>query len=255
MESVGDLDGDDKDEILVADQSYIYVLEGGSVSSGVGTTRSVSEVLNGGLGGTKAAYSVAKHATVAEDFTGDGINEFFIASQNGFVDIISGTAFVTDTETISIAYGVNAMTLSSDVAPISWNSHVVPDLDDDGIPEVGVSVGRVGYTNGHVFVVFGSEIQSNFGQEIDLDTLDGTDGVHLTGHVNSWLGHSFNPIRDVDGDNLPELIVASPEGSSQQYGTGAVYIIYGDAFVGTDGSISLSEIQSTHVGKISGSDR
>ena len=254
VESVGDLDGDDKDEILVADQSYIYVLEGSAVFSGVGTTRSISEVLNAGLGGTKAAYSVAKHATVAEDFTGDGINEFFIARQNGFVDIISGTAFVTDAETISVAYGGNAMTLSSDVAPISWNSQVVPDLDDDGIPEVAVSIGRVGYTNGHVFVVFGSEIQSNFGQEIDLDTLDGTDGVHLTGHVNSWLGHSFNPIRDVDGDNLPELIVASPEGSSQQYGTGAVYIIYGDAFVGTDGSISLSEIQSTHVGKISGSD-
>ena len=254
--SVGDLDGDSRHEIIIVDNDYLYLIEGNSLEAALGQNVSISDLLDDGTGGSRASYSTPNHGSAAAgigDRNNDGVVDFLVGQPYGSIDIISAAEFLTDDEDVTIHNSTSVMTLSSYV-PFGYTAEAMPDVDNDGISELLISAGRSGHTSGSVFVVFGSHINDNFSTDLDLDSLDGSDGVKITGTHNSWFGHSSTFIDDLDSDGIPELVVSSPEGSSQEYGEGAVYVIYGDSLIGTDGHLNLTDILSSSVGIIEGSD-
>jgi hypothetical protein len=80
---------------------------------------------------------------------------------------------------------------------------------------------------GATYVVFGSDDIGGSGS-FDLATLDGSNGFVLTGSR----GPSASGARDVNGDGFDDLIVSN-------FGRNDVYVVFGDAAVGSDGSIDL----------------
>ncbi|MDA9176525.1 hypothetical protein N9O95_05540, partial [Alphaproteobacteria bacterium] len=254
--SVGDLDGDSRHEIIIVDNDYLYLIEGNSLEAALGQNVSISDLLDDGTGGSRASYSTPNHGSAAAgigDRNNDGVVDFLVGQPYGSIDIISAAEFLTDDEDVTIHNSTSVMTLSSYV-PYGYTAEAMPDVDNDGISELLISAGRSGHTYGSVFVVFGSHINDNFSTDLDLDSLDGSDGVKISGTHNSWFGNSSTFIDDLDGDGIPELVVSSPEGSSQEYGEGAVYVIYGDSLIGTDGHLSLTDILNSSVGIIEGAD-
>ncbi|MEM9357080.1 MAG: Ig-like domain-containing protein, partial [Pseudomonadota bacterium] len=131
------------------------------------------------------------------------------------------------------------------------------DVNGDGIDDViiGARFADPGgnLSAGQSYVVFGS--QAGFAPELDLSSLDGTNGFQINGiDADDQSGISVSGAGDVNGDGIDDVIVgawfADPNGLPS---AGESYVVFGSG-TGFDASFDLSSLDGENGIVISGRD-
>src|SRR5206468_2395658 len=91
---------------------------------------------------------------------------------------------------------------------------------------------------------------SGFAANIDLSSLDGSNGFKLNGMNGAdWAGLSVAPAGDVNGDGFADVIVGAP--GAEFFDLGASYVLFGKA-AGFAASINLSSLVGGNGFKLNG---
>ncbi len=126
-------------------------------------------------------------------------------------------------------------------------------MNGDGFDDIIVGAYAAdpnGTYSGTAYVVFGTA--AGFGTELDLSTLDGTNGFAINGASgNDIAGVSVASAGDINGDGFDDVIVGASGNDSGGADSGAAYVIFGKAS-GFSASIEVSDLDGTDGFKISG---
>ncbi|MDJ0746877.1 MAG: calcium-binding protein [Xenococcaceae cyanobacterium MO_167.B27] len=134
------------------------------------------------------------------------------------------------------------------------------DINGDGIDDliIGAPFADAAYSyssEGEAYVVFGSN--QGFDSELDLTTLDGTNGFTISG-LDSFdnLGRSVSSAGDVNGDGIDDLIIGAPYAdSAYSYSSeGEAYVVFGSN-QGFDPELDVTSLDGTNGFIIPGLDR
>ncbi|MEK6790012.1 MAG: integrin alpha, partial [Pseudomonadota bacterium] len=275
VSSAGDVNGDGFDDLIVGaigvDKSTSardagfgasYVVFGGSSVGTAGTLNlSALNGLNGFrlLGVTLRDLS-GNSVSSAGDVNGDGFDDLIVgaryADANGNAD--SGASYVVfgapsvgtaGNLNLSALNGVNGFRLfgvaAGDLSGDSVSS--AGDVNGDGFDDLIVGATGAdanGNSNpGASYVVFGAPSVGTAGT-LNLSALNGLNGFRLLGAAaNDISGTSVSSAGDVNGDGFDDLIVgASGANANGRYNSGASYVVFGGASVGTAGNLNLSAL-------------
>jgi ABC-type arginine transport system permease subunit len=249
VSSAGDINADGISDLLVGaygaspsrgNAGIIYIIYGKSGGQSNVDLATLSPTqgfkILGAVSSDNAGYSVSS----AGDINGDLINDVIIgalyADPSGRTD--AGTAYViygksggstdVDLSNLNPAQGFKILgAVSGDNAGYSVSS--AGDINVDGISDVLVGAYQA-YPNGRIdagtaYVIYG---KSGGQVDVDLAALLATQGFKILGASDSYTGYSVNSARDINADNISDILVgayrASPGG---RVNAGTVYAIYG----------------------------
>jgi Ca2+-binding RTX toxin-like protein len=269
--SAGDVNGDGFADLIVgadyADPNGLY--SGASYvvfgqASGFAANLNLSSLdgsngfrLSGGASRDYSGRSVAS----AGDVNGDGFADLIVGasradpngSASGASYVVFGQAsgFAANLDLSSLD-GSNGFKLSGVVADDQSGISIASagDVNGDGFADVLVGAYRAdptGSDSGASYVVFGQA--SGFAANLDLSSLDGSNGFRLSGAAASDLsGASVASAGDVNGDGFADVIVGAfvPDGLS-----GASYVVFGQAS-GFAANLDLSSLDGSNGFKLSG---
>ena len=136
---------------------------------------------------------------------------------------------------VSALDGTNGFQISGEAAGdyVGKTVAAAGDINGDGIQDFIVGAGGIepnGNTSGGAYVVFGR--LSGFPAELNLSTLNGTNGFQINGEATSFTAGgvtagTVSAAGDVNGDGIDDLIIggfgASPNGQS----SGAAWVLFG----------------------------
>jgi inosine/xanthosine triphosphate pyrophosphatase family protein len=128
------------------------------------------------------------------------------------------------------------------------------DVNGDGYDDVIIGAHRTDTTNGNQsgagYVVFGKA--SGISVDVDLASLDGTNGFRLAGLATNDLDvRSVSTAGDVNGDGYDDLLIGAPGIDANGYDSGAVYLVFGKASAFT-ADLDLFSLDGTNGFRISG---
>jgi len=158
---------------------------------------------------------------------------------------------------LSALDGTNGFTLSG-VAVSDFSGFAVStagDVNGDGVDDLLIGAPRAdpnGNYSGASYVVFGGAGVGNSGN-LELSALDGTNGFRLSGvAAYDQSGEAASTAGDVNGDGVDDLLIgafgADPNGDF----SGASYVVFGGAGVGSGGHLELSALDGTNGFRLSG---
>ena len=194
---------------------------------------------NGFVIGSAAAASLTGYAvTGTGDLNGDGYRDFVVSAisapttggtQAGRVYVIHGdTGGLPANLDLATLDGTNGFRINGvaqdDYA--GWSVSDAGDVNGDGVTDLLIGAARVNTTvngnEGAAYVVFGKT--GNFGAQLDLSSLDGTNGFRIPGQFSyGELGRAVSGIGDINGDGIDDIAV----GAWQTPVGGEVYVIFG----------------------------
>ena len=151
--------------------------------------------------------------------------------------------------------GGNGFKLSGVAAydAIGYSGASAGDVNGDGFADLIVGARGAdphGPDSGAGYVVFGKA--SGFAANIDLSSLDGSNGFKLSGvAAGDWTGSSVASAGDVNGDGFADLIVGAREANSPGGQSGASYVVFGKAS-GFAANLDLSSLDGSSGFKLSG---
>ena len=134
------------------------------------------------------------------------------------------------------------------------------DINGDGFDDliIGAPLAEADASSnnaGQSYVVFGKS--GGFGANIDVSTLDGTNGFVISGLDRGDLsGYAVSSAGDVNGDGYDDLIIGAPgaEDGTADRGAGQSYVVFGRAGA-WDANFDLSTLDGTNGFVITGVDR
>ncbi len=208
-----------------------------------------------------SGFSVAS----AGDVNGDGYGDIVIgAPSDGFGGGNPGGAsyvvfgkkagFTADID-LSSLNGTNGFKLSDGKAGdlCGYSVASVGDVNGDGVSDiiVGSPFRSPGKTDaGAVYVVYGKK--SGFGANLDLASLDATQGFTITHKLGGIRGGlSVASAGDLNGDGLPDIIIGAKNENPNGSNSGAAYVVFARKS-GFGASFDLSGLDGTNGFKING---
>ena len=275
VSSAGDINGDGFADLIVGARgasasasSYgsgvSYVVFG--KAGGFGANLNLSS-LNGTNGFKITGEATYDHSgqsvSSAGDVNGDGFADLFIGAPYASpYSYASGASYVVfgkaggfgATFDLSTLDGTNGFRISGEASKDLSGRSVAQagDVNGDGFSDLIIGAVNGDSGAGASYVVFGKA--SGFGADVDLSTLDGTNGFKIGGGDSySHSGYAVASAGDVNGDGFDDLIVSAlgsgaPSGA---YTTAAAYVVFGKAS-GFDPEIDLSSLDGTNGFKIDG---
>ena len=276
-----DVNGDGFDDVIVG--AYFaepngtgesYVVFGGNASG----FQAVLDLSAPDLGAPGGGVSVLEGLAVndrfgwsvsdAGDVNGDGFDDVIVGTPYGSVNGTAGESYVVFGSAAGLGVTFDPSTLNGTngfrldgIGPGDRSGYAVSsagDVNGDGFDDVILGArladGLTGADAGESYIVFGAA--GGFAADLDLSTLNGTNGVRLDG-VDPYdrSGVSVSSAGDVNGDGFDDVIVggwlASPGGSF----AGESYVVFGSAAgIGTGGTFDLGSLNGTNGFRIDGSD-
>ena len=258
--SAGDINGDGYDEIMVgapggdnggsdAGETYIIFGKLGGFSTLDLTTFTATDgfTIQGDLGDDRMGSSVSS----AGDVNGDGYDDLLIgaplagASDNGAAYVIFGKASGFSNIDLSSLSASDGFTITGAAAGDHAGTSVstAGDINGDGYDDliIGAPYSDAGGTDsGATYIVFGKATGL---ANIDLATLNPSDGFALTGAGDDWSGRSVSAAGDVNNDGYDDIIVGAHRSDLGGGDSGAAYVLFGraDGF----GNLALNAIKPT----------
>lgn len=221
LSSAGDFNGDGYGDILIGakSSSAAYVIFG--KAEGFETVDLESLPADAGFS-IRSTGLLGRSVASAGDVNGDGLNDLLVGSQNGKderTQVIFGTADAAggyDVEELGAEDGFTLLGAGYLVASAG-------DVNADGYADL-----LIGTLYGDAYLVFGKA--GGFGT-IDVDDLDGRDGIVLNRAVASY-GYSFASAGDLNDDGFDDIVIGSPGVDIEfEGGEGRSEILFGGAFM------------------------
>lgn len=174
----------------------------------------------------------------AGDINGDGFDDisvmrfsldcsnFFECTSEHVVSVVFGTdqgfASSFDLTTIDGNNGFVITPIPGGFFAYAING--VGDFNGDGLADLAISDffqnGSNGLEAGHIYIIFGTT--QGFPADLDVATLDGSNGFRIEGAANDMLGSSVSGT-DINGDGYDDIIITPFDYGSNDY----IYVVYG----------------------------
>ena len=242
--SAGDLNGDGFDDLVIGafwsdphgDRSgATYVVFG----KGSGFAPNIDLSSLNGLNGFKISGEAAgdfsgSSVASAGDVNGDGFADVIIAAipdPNGghpgasYVVFGKASGFGSNVD-LSALDGSNGFKLSGEGSGGAAAS--AGDINGDGFDDIILGAGTAsphGQYSGEGFVVFGKA--SGFSSNIDVASLNGTDGFKISGVAAGDFTGRVESAGDVNGDGLDDVVIGAPGADPNGSDSGASYVLFG----------------------------
>jgi hypothetical protein len=197
--------------------------------------------ISGVSAGNRSGHSVAP----AGDVNGDGVDDLIVGSLTDKSYVVFGrTGGFASNLNLSSLDGSNGFRLSGFGYEQSGRSVAsAGDINGDGFADLIVGARYSdpnGDRSGASYVVFGTD--SGFAANIDLSSLDGSNGFKLSGVAElDQSGRSVASAGDVNGDGFDDLIIGAPNADPNGNYSGASYVVFGKAG-GFGANIELSSL-------------
>jgi Ca2+-binding RTX toxin-like protein len=273
VSSAGDVNGDGFDDLIIgAPHASPNVSRTGATYVLFGKASGFTDVnlstldgsngfqINGESGFDYSGTSVSS----AGDVNGDGFDDLIIGapsalgrSGSSYVVFGSASGFAANLD-LSTLDGSNGFQIYGESAPFSYGYSGTSvasagDVNGDGLDDLIIgapgSLGRAGAS----YVVFGSA--SGFTASLDLSTLDGSNGFQISGESTpftfDYSGTSVSSAGDVNGDGVDDLIIGAPGADTNNFGSGASYVVFGKA-TGFAADLDLSTLDGSNGFQIDG---
>ena len=215
--------------------------------------------LSGVAANDHGGFSVAS----AGDVNGDGFADLIIGAygadphgeRSGASYVVFGSASGFAGSNLSKLKGSNGFKLSGVTAYERSGLSVASagDVNGDGFADVIVGAPNAdphGSSSGASYVVFGKA--SGFAANLDLSSLDGSNGFRLSGKGFVALsGWSVASAGDVNGDGFGDLVIGAPYAGPHGYESGVSYVVFGKAS-GFATNVNLSKLDGNKGFRLSG---
>ncbi|MEH2058963.1 MAG: hypothetical protein V7K97_22965 [Nostoc sp.] len=273
VSSAGDINGDGIDDLIIgapsptrgtASSGKSYVVFGSKGGFGAQFNLSTLNGTNGfAINGINANDESGRSVSSPGDINGDGIDDLIIGAPLADPDgNYSGQSYVVFGRkggfsaqfNLSTLNGTNGFAINGINANYNsgWSVSSAGDINGDGIDDLIIGAPgalRSFYSSGQSYVVFGSK--GGFDAQLNLSTLNGTNGFAINGSQLDVSGWSVSSAGDINGDGIDDLIIGAPGPTRGTASSGKSYVVFGSKG-GFDAQLNLSTLNGTNGFAING---